>query len=456
MKKLKSFEQFISESHVESVIEHYAKNVAWILQISDITSTAGNRINDKERAYNEDARETLFNYYSTKEQFDNDKVVVPLGMPILYYGGGSDEESEMFLKNKAVDKRYLYNQRNLLLLSGDKTKFAELFGKFDWLPKTVFSKEEALKGAVGFPVIAKVKSGHSGVGIEKFDTAKDLEKSKKEFDLFCQFIDFDREYRVGFCRDQIFFMNERVPREEDNLSIRTKKADDHISFAYVYQDLNKVDAKFIQDVKSICDDIKTELDLDLWSLDVVLDKDGKAWVMETSSATGLGSTKMTEVYRAIYEDFYQEELPNAFLNEIYKRFVVKGHQNYWPKLKKEILSSPWAMDYTIITDPTYENGYRYFYNLDNDEIRKNINDKKVKVDKANYNVKIYEEFVKSYDQKITPEEFANIPEGSEVLYRGLKQTVVKNNKTTIEIVPMKGKKTLVNLSMFNEFGAITK
>ena len=369
---VKNFSGFLNEAYSDLLINNYAKKVAWVLQISDITSTAGNKIDQRERMYNEVARETLYNYYSTKEQYDDEDVIVPLGMPILYYGGGSDRESEMFLKNKAIDSRYMYNQRELLLLSGDKTKFAHLFSSFNWLPKTVFSKEEAVAGAVGFPVIAKVKDGHSGIGIEKFDSAKELEKSKTQFDLFCQFIDFQREYRVGFCRDQIIFINERVPRVKDNLSIRTKKAEDNISFAYVYQELPKVDPNFISEVKGICQNIKTKLDLDLWSLDVVVDQKGKLWVMETSAATGLGSTKMCEVYRAIYEDFYREPLPDKFLEEIYQRFIVKGHQNYWPKLKKEILSSQWAMDYNIITDPTARDGYRYFFNLDHDEIRQNI------------------------------------------------------------------------------------
>ncbi len=372
MNYVKNFANFLNESYADDLVKNYGKKVAWILQISDITSTAGNKIDQRERMYNEEARETLFNYFSTKEQYNDEDVIVPLGMPILYYGGGTDRESELFLHNKAIDPRYMYNQRDLLLLSGDKTKFAKLFGKYNWLPKTVFTKEDALAGAVGFPVIAKVKDGHSGIGIEKFDSPAELKKSDKEFDLFCQFIDFAREYRVGFCRSQVIFINERVPRVKDNLSIRTKKADDNISFAYVYQDLNKVEPAFIAKVKEICAEIKTELDLDMWSLDVVVDKEGKLWVMETSAATGLGSTKMCEVYRAIYEDFYKQPLPDKFLEEIYQRFIVKGHQNYWPKLKKEILSSPWAMDYTIITDPNADNGYRYFFNLDNDEIRKNI------------------------------------------------------------------------------------
>jgi hypothetical protein len=155
-----------------------------------------------------------------------------------------------------------------------------------------------------------------------------------------------------------------VPTIEDDRSIKTKKADEKISFTYVYQDQNKVPEDFKKQIYSICKDVKKGLDLDLWSLDVVVDKSGKLWVMETSSATGLGSVKMCEVYKAIYEDFYGEQLPDEFLEDIYKKYVVMGHQNYWPKYKKEIESSQWAMDYKILTDPKHKDGYRYFFNLD--------------------------------------------------------------------------------------------
>ena len=146
--------------------------------------------------------------------------------------------------------------------------------------------------------------------------------------------------------------------------IYTKKADEKISFTYVYQDQNKVDEDFIKQVLIICKDVKTFLDLDLWALDVVVDKKGKLWVMETSAATGMGSVKMCEVYKAIYEDFYGKKLPDEFLEAIYKKYAVPGHQNYYPKYKKEIESSKWPMDYNILTNAKAKDGYRYFFNLD--------------------------------------------------------------------------------------------
>lgn len=360
---IKLFEEFLYEENLKN---KYAKKVAWIMKSHDIHATSGD-VNGREKKYNIAAKGNLFLNYATKEDFEDDKVVVPDNVPILYYGGfggPTHPEAVAFLKNKGINNDNLYNKRELLPISGDKIKFAKAAAKFDWLPKTCFSKEDAVNGDVGFPVIAKIKDGHSGLGIQKFDTAEELEASKDKFDIFCQFIDFAREYRVMFCRDKIFIINERVPRIEDDRSIKTKTADEKISFTYVYQDQNKVDPKFIENVLSICKDVKTFLDLDLWALDIVVDKKGKMWIMETSSATGLGSVKMCEVYKAMYEDFYGEPLSDEFLEDIYLKYVVPGHQNYYPKFKKEIDSSQWPMDYKILTDLKAKDGYRYFFNLD--------------------------------------------------------------------------------------------
>lgn len=357
---IKLFEEFLYEENLKN---KYAKKVAWIMKSHDIHATSGD-VNAREKKYNIAAKGNLFLNYATKEDFEDDTVVVPNNVPILNYGGAVDPEAIGFLKNKGINNDNLYNKRELLPLSGDKVKFAKAAAKFDWLPKTCFSKEDAIKGDVGFPIIAKIKDGHSGVGIQKFDTAKELEESKDTFDIFCQFIDFATEYRVMFCKDKIFIINERVPRIEDDRSIKTKTADEKISFTYVYQDMQKVDPEFIENTNSICKDVKTFLDLDLWALDIVVDKKGKMWIMETSSATGLGSVKMCEVYKAMYEDFYGEALDEEFLEDIYLKYVVPGHQNYYPKYKKEIDSSQWPMDYTILTDLKAKDGYRYFFNLD--------------------------------------------------------------------------------------------
>jgi len=360
MKYLPLFEEFAYKKNLNS---EYAKRVAWVMMSNDIRRTSGD-VNPREKKYGISAKGNLYLNYSTSDDWNDDSITIPPNVPIVYYGGHSDDKSIAFLKNKRVLMKNMYNVPSEKLISGNKDNFAKLFKGATWLPKTVFTREEAIEGAVGFPVIAKPKDGHSGLGIEKFDTPEELKKSKNSFDLYCQYIDISQEYRILFCRQKIVLINERVPTIEDKLSVKTKSAKDKISFTYVYQDLQKVDPAFIRKVMEIFYDIKQKIGLDLWALDLVVDKHGKMWVMETSSSTGLGSAKMAEVYKAVYEDFYGTVLPDDFLQEIYLKYIVPGHQNYWPKYRREIESSPWAMDYSIITNPKAKNGYRYFFNLD--------------------------------------------------------------------------------------------
>ena len=346
-------------------MDQSAKKVGWVMKSDDIELTSGDT-DAREKYFNINAKNMLFVNYYTNLDAIKDAVTVPKDLPILWYGGKTNDgsTSQSFFEKKKINIDNLYNRPNDRKLSASKLEFAKEFDGSSWLPKTVFSKEEAINGAVGFPVIAKVEDGHSGLGIGKFNSAEDLRSDDDKFDIFCQFIDFDREYRILFCKGKIVMINERIPNEEDNQSIRTKKTDDKIKFVYVYQDLNKVPPAFKKKAFSIYKDIQKKLDLEVWALDVVVDKKGKLWVMETSAKTGLGSVKMCELYKAIYEDYYKTNLPEAFLEMIYLEYVVPGHQNYWPKYKKEINKSAWGMDYEIITNPDANDGYRYFFNLD--------------------------------------------------------------------------------------------
>lgn len=70
---------------------------------------------------------------------------------------------------------------------------------------------------------------------------------------------------------------------------------------------------------------------------------------------------------------------------------------------------------------------------------------------------IKEGFVKHYGQQMTLEDFANLPVGAKVLYKGTQFIIDENNEVTIVLKPVNGgNPVMVNLNMFNQGGAITE
>ncbi|MCK9574547.1 MAG: hypothetical protein WC979_01435 [Candidatus Pacearchaeota archaeon] len=346
--KLKTLEEFITLG----LSDQFDKKIIFIRQGADLAALSGDT-SEREAAINKAAIDQLYISYYTATDVKRDDIIIPRNLPVIYYGGNS-KESLQFINKFNVNPKRMYNLPEPMLKSGDKVQFSKIFANCDWLPKTVFKREEAIEGAVGFPVIAKIAKGHSGLGIKKIDTAADLKKEpetfelrgeEKSFDLYSQFIDFDREYRCVFLNDKCFIINERVPTIKEDQSIRTKKVDEKVKFIYAYQDMNKIPDDFMNEIYRISGEVRKEIELGLWSLDVVVDKQGKIWVLETNSATGLGSVKLCEVYMEVYKDFYRRELPDSFKEELWRKYMSQGHSIYWPEYKEEILSSKWPMDY---------------------------------------------------------------------------------------------------------------
>lgn len=73
------------------------------------------------------------------------------------------------------------------------------------------------------------------------------------------------------------------------------------------------------------------------------------------------------------------------------------------------------------------------------------------------NLILFEEFSKSYGEKITLDQFKSIEPGSEVTYLGSRYDVEKNDGFVLTLKSQKMKNTIiVNYSMFNHGGFIKK
>lgn len=353
MQSLYNFDEFICEN-ISREYEALLKKVIFVKISSDVNKLSGDS-NPRDLALNNAAANELYISYSTKEDTDKD-LQFPSNMPVLYYGG-HNKEAKAFLKKFKVNPDNMYNHPDDMELSGSKVDFSKKFATYPWQPKTVFSLTDALNGNLKFPVIAKISDGHSGLGIKIFKTADELrefkqpfevEGEKRSFDLYSECIDIDREYRTIFLKDKCILVNERIACIKTNKTVKTKDIDEGVDFVYVVSDMKKVPRKFINKLNEIAAEIRKQVKLDLWAIDVATDKTGKIFVLEINSAPGLGSEKLVEVYEAVYEDYYQEKLPKTFKEELNKKFISQCRKELYKNYKKEIAKSPWAIDYATI------------------------------------------------------------------------------------------------------------
>jgi len=306
----------------------------------------------------------MFNWICWDEALLKRNVVVPDNQPVIWYGGAgiaypkADEFVEKYLNTKNM-----YNMPSCEKFSGNKVTFSKEFGDYDWHPKTCYDWREAAEGKVGFPFVAKISNGHAGLGVKKFEEGEMteeknrflLKKPKKtierEYELYCQCIDFDHEYRCILLRDEMFILNERVPDKRfDKGTIKTKGENDKMHFNYVVQDLEKVDQSFKDEIKKIATDILKKHDMRIWAIDVVLDKEGKAWVLEVNTEMGLGASKLCKYYQVVYEDYYKQQLPDWWKKKMFEDIEKQTYEFTYKNAKEAIEYSKWPIDYKKILE----------------------------------------------------------------------------------------------------------
>ena len=240
--------------------------------------------------------------------------------PIVYYGG-EQPAPLLVLKNNKISETNMYNTPTSMGISAYKSKFYKLFKDSKFICKTEYDIKNALNN-LKFPIIAKPDAGHSGSGIEIFETSEDLQKSKNKFINYSEAKNLKAEYRVMAMNDSIISIYERVSKDDN--AIKDKKPDDYVSFVYVKQDLSKLD--FVKETENIIKEIRSKVKAGVWSVDLMIDENNDKWVAEINSASGLSADRMCEVYSAVYEDFYKEELPKEVKSYIYDKYTVPVHK----------------------------------------------------------------------------------------------------------------------------------
>jgi glutathione synthase/RimK-type ligase-like ATP-grasp enzyme len=239
--------------------------------------------------------------------------------PVLTY---HTDTVNKLIKAGKIKKENVYNHPDHISKSGSKEEFHKLVGEDENIPKTVYSKNDALENLT-FPIIAKPARGHSGEGIqiiEKPDLMEDVDE--KIFDTFSEYIDKAEEHRfINFKGKPIFWM-ERTPLNEKAKSGKGT-AKEAMEFGYAKRDLKDLPKDYKKVLEKFC---KIYEDLPYMCFDVMKGKNGKVYIIESNAQPGVPFDSTIEAYKHIYEDFYKKPLDEESLtklNEYAKTMIEK-------------------------------------------------------------------------------------------------------------------------------------
>ncbi len=222
-------------------------------------------------------------------------------------------------------------------ITSSKVKTQKMFNGEYYFPNAVYKKED-VADQIGFPVVAKPDSGHSGEGIQKFNNQKELDKFYEEnpdtvHDLYCEFVDFEREYRALFCENDIFYLGERIPKIEVNIDINNKKSTDQMAFVYVAQDLKKF--PYLKELLKINKDVYEKVGMKIYSIDFFLTKKKELTLIEINSQTGLDPYRLLHLYKHLYKKHFNTDLPSN-KNILFKKLIDIFLNNEYKHFQKEI------------------------------------------------------------------------------------------------------------------------
>ena len=239
---------------------------------------------------------------------DISKLELDPSIPILNYNMAVTED---LVKKFPKMKNFIYNPNETIQVSNSKKDFHERLGNDPNIPKTAYNEKDALE--IGFPLIAKPKTGHSGKGIKIFkDKDEFLKEDKSKYDLFSQFIDKKSEHRIINFKGKPMVWMERTPLNE-----KAKKGDGNASeemrFKYLKKDPLGLPKNFAKTNKAFCEKFK---EIPLICFDIMEDQKGHVYIIESNTMTGMPFNISLELYEKLFEDYYKRPMSNESKNEM--------------------------------------------------------------------------------------------------------------------------------------------
>lgn len=230
-----------------------------------------------------------------------DKLDINPDYPILNYHSSIVNQ---LLKEGRIKEENIYNHPKWINLSGSKKEFHKLVGNDKNTPKTVYNKDEALK-KLKFPIIAKPSNGHSGIGIQVIKASSDLDSLNEEnFDTYSEYVDKVEEMRFFNFKGKPIFWMERTPAN-DKAKNGSGEREEQMEFMYAKRNVKEIPIEYRKVLEKYC---KIFEKFPYICFDMMKDKSGKVYVIESNAQPGVPFDSTVEIYRSIYEDFYKESL----------------------------------------------------------------------------------------------------------------------------------------------------
>jgi len=269
-------------------------------------------------------------------------------VPVFNYG--NKKELSALIAKGVIDAKNVYNRPENLINANSKVKFHQIMSALDFIPKTVFTKEEAAN--LKFPVIAKTDRGSKGEGVKVFKTKEDLAASQEVHQVFSEKFSLKKEFRCISIKGSVVFIAERIPmndkanslREGSDIFDRMGTLDGRSSYDWKTVEMG-VDLPAREEFESICAKVNTGLGLEFLGIDIGIDDTGKLFCIEANTCPGLNKDQIVTIYEKIFEDFYRRKpSPNTqkqldqFRNELMRANEDPAKFSHSPHMGRKFYS----------------------------------------------------------------------------------------------------------------------
>lgn len=248
---------------------------------------------------NQDNRYLLWANYHVRQYMDiftkGSESSLVEGVPIINYSNIHTER----LLNKGTKEELIYNKVDAKYRVAKKRDWYKLHSDSPYIPLTVYNKNEL--EALSFPIIAKPDNRYSGLGIVKFETIEDAKSADlSSFTIFSEKKEIVEEHRIVMWRGEAIDWFERKAADDSTKHMDVKK-NEKLRFNYILRDIKDMPKDWNECFEPF---VKEHSDLDFYSMDLAIDKNGKKWIIEMSSEFGTPFGVMGKLYKRVFEDFY--------------------------------------------------------------------------------------------------------------------------------------------------------